>query len=1193
MINESPLSAAQSATQFVGGRYRLGERLGAGGMGEVFVAYDRLTCEHVALKRVSSAGSGPYLTPAPTPSRFDVADDPRLMLAREFQAMSTLRHPHVLGVLDYGFEHGYPYFTMELLADAETLVDYGRTRPFSEQTALLHQVLQTLKYLHRRGIIHRDLKPGNILVSNGSVKILDFGLSSEIERAIGTVGTLAYMAPEVLYGAPAGPSSDLYSTGIMAYQMFTGRHPFLDSHQASAPSLQRLLTEKREIDMSSIPPEIAPVILRLLAFDVADRYNWAADVIADLNAAAGSSLPLEDEGRESFLQAARFVGREQEMETLRRGLVQAIAGHGGGWLIAGESGVGKSRLTRELRTYALVRGALVLRSAAVAAGNSPYQIWLPALRWLVLLTEISDLEASVLQTLLPDIDQLLERSVPPAPPTLSPADIRTRLFAVITGILRRQQRPLVLLLEDLQWAGPESIELLAWLHRSIGDQPVMLVGNFRDDERPDLPDLLPNLHLIHLERLDDAEIRALSESMLGRSGRERRLLELLQRESEGNPFFLVEVVRALAAMAGDLESIGDLSLPTKVFTGGLSQIIQRRLDHIPESERPLYEAAAILGRLIDLPVMQRLAPGVNLETWLNSGVSAAVLEVQEERWQFAHDKIRDGIVLSLLPERAQELHRAVAQVLEVTYGGGPDMAARLAHHWREGGDPRREQMYAVMAGGEALRSGANRDAIRFLERAQELAASVSEGSRLEDARLTRQLGQAYLALGRMAESQRYLEQTLKIAGKPPPVSRSAVLMSLLRQLMTQVVHRLWPGRFVGRAAPVEAPLLLEAVRACQQIAEIYYFASQKERLVDAGLKTLNFAELAGPSPEMARGYGNLSVISGLIPQERILEALSELYVRLAITASEQVGDLPAQAWAHVTANTYTVGRGMWSRTLELSDRAIDLCRQTGDSRTLGLALGSRSLVPYHRGHFGECLRINQRWERSSAESDNWQHLVLALTGQTECLQRLDRLEEADDCLRALDARLQERQAEQVDYSARFRELGIRALVRWRQGDAGNAQQVATQAITLHDHVASASQALTGDGIAALAECYVEMWEAVGAAFPSDRQREARRLCTTLAGYGRVFVIMQPRTLLWQGMCDQLRGREQSARRNWQLGLTIARRYDMPYDEALLEYRLGRYSRDPAEKRTRLERACALYRDLGALYDLRLAEIAGL
>jgi tetratricopeptide (TPR) repeat protein len=893
------------------------------------------------------------------------------------------------------------------------------------------------------------------------------------------------------------------------------------------------------------------------------------------------------------LQAARFVGRKREMDTLKRGLLAATTGQGDGWLIAGESGVGKSRLTRELRTYALVRGALVLRSAAVAAGNSPFQIWLPALRWLVLLTEISDLEASVLQTLMPDIDQLLERPVPAAPATLSPADTRTRLFAIITDILRRQQRPLVLLLEDLQWAGPESIELLAWVHRSIGDRPIMLVGNFRDDEQPDLPDLLPNLHLIQLERLDDAEIKALSESMLGRSGRDRELLELLQRESEGNPFFIVEVVRALAAMAGDLESIGHLSLPAKVFTGGLTQIIQRRLDHIPDSDRPLFEVAAILGRLLDLPVIQRLAPEVDLETWLNGGVSAAVLEVQEERWQFTHDKIRDGIVISLSPERAQELHRSVAQALEVTYGAGPEMAARLAHHWQQAGDPGREQQYAAIAGSEALRSGANRDAIRFLERALALAAAQGSGSRLDQARLTRQLGQAYLALGRMAESQRYLEQTLTIAGKPAPVSYSAVLLSLLRQLMTQVVHRLWPGRFVGRAAPAAAPLLLEAVRACQQVAEIYYFASQKERLVDAGLKTLNFAELAGPSPEMARSYGNLSVISGLIPQERVLEKLSELYVRLAITTSEQVGDLPAQAWAHVTANTYTLGRGMWKRTLELSDRAIDLCRQTGDSRTLGLALGSRSLVPYHRGDFGECLRINQRWEKSASESDNWQHLVLALTGQTECLQRLDRLEEADESLRALDARLQERQAEQVDFSARFRELGIRALVRWRQGDPGNARLIAVQAISLHDHVASASQAISGDGIAALAECYLEMWETVGAAFPAEQQHEARRLCATLAGYARVFVILQPRTLLWQGMHDWLRGREQTARRKWQRGLAIAQQYGMPYDEALLEYRLGRYSPDLSERRSRLERACSLHRQLGTTYDLRLAQTAAL
>jgi hypothetical protein len=120
-----------------------------------------------------------------------------------------------------------------------------------------------------------------------------------------------------------------------------------------------------------------------------------------------------------------------------------------------------------------------------------------------------------------------------------------------------------------------------------------------------------------------------------------------------------------------------------------------------------------------------------------------------------------------------------------------------------------------------------------------------------------------------------------------------------------------------------------------------------------------------------------------------------------------------------------------------------------------------------------------------------------------------------------------------------------------------------------------------------------MWDAVGASFPAAQQQAARRLCATLAGYARVYVILQPRTFLWQGMYDCLRGREAAGRRKWQRGLEVTHRFGMLYDEALLEYRLGRHSMDSVEKRSRLERARSLHRQLGTTYDLRLVEIAAL
>src|SRR5262245_25672679 len=218
---------AGTVSVLFGKRYVLQALLGEGGMGAVYQAFDRLTGTSVALKRVL----------APTEqlsfnSRSE-AVDPRMALAQEFQVLASLRHPNIISVLDYGFDdQRQPYFTMDLLGGAKTILRAGQGKPITSRVNLLIQTLQALAYLHRRGIVHRDLKPGNVLVSGGQAKVLDFGLSVDMGQASGVVGTLAYMAPEVLNGEPASTASDLYSIGVIAYELLSG-HRLFDADSVS------------------------------------------------------------------------------------------------------------------------------------------------------------------------------------------------------------------------------------------------------------------------------------------------------------------------------------------------------------------------------------------------------------------------------------------------------------------------------------------------------------------------------------------------------------------------------------------------------------------------------------------------------------------------------------------------------------------------------------------------------------------------------------------------------------------------------------------------------------------------------------------------------------------------------------------------------------------------------------------------
>lgn len=703
-------------TTLIGRRYLLQEQLGQGAMGIVYHALDRLTGQAIALKQVTTATENLHLaTSVPGSSSINV----RLSLAREFQTLATIRHPHIIDVLDYGFDiERQPYFTMELVEGSKTIIQIGQQQKLETKITLLGQLLQALAYLHRRGILHRDVKPSNVLVLNGQVKVLDFGLSitqqQSTEPSETTAGTLAYMAPELLRGDAATESSDLYAVGVIAFELLAGYHPFT-SDKLAMLTTSRLTT--RPTLPNTINPKLAAVVERLLAVAPADRFGDANQVIDALSEATGQTIVGETAAiRESFLQAARLIEREAELGQLSQVLQEANKAQvGSAWLIGGESGVGKSRLMNEIRTLALVQGTLVLRGQAISEGGAIYQVWRDALRWLCLLSDLNDLDASVLKALVPDINTLLGRVVPDAP-ELDPKATQERLVSVIEALFRRQQQPITLILEDLHWAGSENLVVLKQLNKIVQELPLLIIASYRDDERPELSNEL-GMNLLKLKRLSRKGIADLSASMIGPAGRQPQLVQLLERETEGNVFFMVEVVRALAEASGELDQIGDRQLPEKVISGGIQLIIQRRLNRVPQGYHPMLAIAAVAGRQLDLNLLRAIEPSIDIFRWLTACASAAVIEVQDERWRFAHDKLRDGLLAELSAETRREVHDRVARAIESLHPDLSVQAGVLAYHWGMAGEPEKETEYAIQAGDVAVRSYAFKEARGFYKQA--------------------------------------------------------------------------------------------------------------------------------------------------------------------------------------------------------------------------------------------------------------------------------------------------------------------------------------------------------------------------------------------------------------------------------------------------------------------------------------------
>ncbi len=759
-------------------RYILLEKLGAGAMGAVFRTHDVLTDNVVALKRVilSEERSTPI---NPDDSSFDL----RLALAREFRTLASLRHPHVIHVLDYGFDlTQQPYYTMDFMDKAHTLLDEGQDQTLEFQIALLVQMLQALAYLHRRGIIHRDLKPANVLVSSGVVKVLDFGLSASVQdvadHADGNiVGTLAYMPPELFHGEPPSAAGDLYAVGVMAYELLAGRHPFMAadgtlqlSHVLfNQPDLSLLnnLSANGTVsyDDGKTDLSIATVIGRLLSKKPTERYQHAAQVIHDLSHVLHQQQPVENEAiRESFLKAAKFVGRDHEFGVLEQALHQTRSGEGAAWLVGGESGVGKSRLLEELRIHALVSGTLVLRGQAEASGAVPYQLWRTPLRRLLLATDISDVDAGILKDLVPDMDQLVGRVIPASVP-LEGMAYQQRLFGTIVSLFQRQTTPILLLLEDIQWS-LESLDIVQLLTGIVQEQRLLIVASYSLDEHPDLPSRLPNMQTMKLKRLSASGIAELSASMLGERGQMSDVVKYLEIETEGNILFLVEVVGSLVQEAGSVEDIGRMTLPQNLMSGGIQRIISQRLNRVPPASQRLLQFAALFGRELDLDVLALLKDDQNMEEWLTICANTNVIEIHDEVWNFSHRRVQQITLASILPSELPLFQRRAAEALEQVYAHVPERAAAIAECWQAAGDLEKDMLYTSHAGDFALQISAFDDAVAHFERALGLLDRLLEVFSMETeesrASLLLKLGETRMYLSDYPRAQTHLEDALAL-----------------------------------------------------------------------------------------------------------------------------------------------------------------------------------------------------------------------------------------------------------------------------------------------------------------------------------------------------------------------------------------------------------------------------------------------
>jgi len=487
--------------------------------------------------------------------------------------------------------------------------------------------------------------------------------------------------------------------------------------------------------------------------------------------------------------AGIFVGREPEVEELRSGLDAAFAARGRLFLIAGEPGIGKSRLADELVREARGRRACVLVGRCWEAGGAPaYWPWVQSLRMYI---EQSDPEAlrSQLSTGAADLAQVipeLRELFPDLPePSLETEGARVRLFDSAARFLKNAAaaRPLVLVLEDLHAADEPSLLLLRFVAAELGGSRILVMGTYRDVDptvRDPLASTLAELAREHVTQrieiggLTLADIARCIELGTGATP-SAELIEAIYAETEGNPFFVGEIVRLLAAEGrlADVDSGGLLALG---IPQGVREVIWRRLGRLSEECTRVLTLVSVLGREFGLDALAQLTDlqSDELLEVLDEAVAARVLAPvpgTRGRLRFAHALIRETLYDSLTAPRRVQLHRRAGEALESFYAQDPEPhVAELAHHFVEaapGGEVDKALDYAQRAGERALKLLAYEEAARFYERALqalELKLPVDSKTRCE---LLLALGDALAKAGSSSQAKEAFLAAAEVARRSP------------------------------------------------------------------------------------------------------------------------------------------------------------------------------------------------------------------------------------------------------------------------------------------------------------------------------------------------------------------------------------------------------------------------------------------
>ncbi len=733
-------------------------------MGLVYKAFDTILERPVALKVMHSH----LLENQSNSERF----------LREARAAARLIHPNIVTIYEIGEYEDSRFLVMEYV-QGKSLGDLLNRSSFNEKDAIVigKQVLSGLQCAHDIGIFHRDIKSENImLTANKTAKILDFGIAKmlalkEITATGNVVGTVQYMAPEQMMGEDVDHRCDIYASGVLLYQLATNHLPF--EGENSVAILFKQLNEE-PVPPSYYNAEISSsfddIIMKALSARKEDRWADANSFIKALDGALDngrskevfqmasnttlSPAPREEEPPEQTPDNDTdrvFVGRTSEFNDLVSVFQHVHAERGQTVMLMGEAGVGKTTIADRFRRYASQRAWILYGACLYQEGMDTYLPYTDAFRDFfrnrsddlprdkyIQLKEIIRNKVPLLMEFTERFNTTMHSSQPSRNeisqmPSQNIFEGINLIISVLTSI-----RPVVVIIDDIQWVDEGSMQLFHYLSRNIADKQVMLMGICRTD-RYDLQqdgkptrivDVLSRMRReglyqeILLKRLDRDEVTSLIDQLFPSSVFSDEFYRRIYDETRGNPFFIRETLTrlcengSLVKREDDIwhEAEGELEL---VVPDRVEDVFVRQLNGLDDESREILQVASVIGLKFDISLLSRLLEISKVKLMkrlhkIERGLQ--ILSGNDRGLQFEHPMLRDILYNEIPSPLRREYHLMIAEDYETIYQDSlGSLVADVASHYRNGGDHARAIPHLFKAGIRAFKISAYREAISFLE----------------------------------------------------------------------------------------------------------------------------------------------------------------------------------------------------------------------------------------------------------------------------------------------------------------------------------------------------------------------------------------------------------------------------------------------------------------------------------------------